>query len=57
MVFSITSVISKKPILFFRNAYTAISFAAFKTQGILPPLSKASCANAKFLNVLTYWDV
>ena len=49
---STTAVISKNPILFFRNAYTAISLAAFKIHGKLPPLFKASMANAKFLKVL-----
>jgi len=38
----ITSEISKNPILSFKNASTAISFAAFNIQGLFPPLFIAS---------------
>jgi hypothetical protein len=51
-VFSTTAVISKKPILFCKKAHTAISFAAFNTQGAFPAFFKASIANPKFLKVL-----
>jgi hypothetical protein len=37
----------KKLILSFRNAETAISFAAFKTQGLFPPFCSASKASAR----------
>src|SRR5258708_285962 len=53
IVFSTIAVISKKPIRLRRKAHTAISFAAFNIQGILPALNKAWVAKAKFLKVLT----
>ena len=52
MVFSTTAVISKNPILFFKNAHTAISFAAFNTHALFPPDCSASIAKPKFLKVL-----
>ena len=51
MQFSIISDIDKKLILSFKKASTTISFAAFKTQGRLPPFSAALKDKSKFLNV------
>src|SRR5690242_9602386 len=51
IVFSTIAVISRKPIRLRKNANTAISLAAFKIQGRLPPLFNASSAKAKLRNV------
>src|SRR5687768_2410179 len=53
IVLSTRSVMSRKTSRFLRKAKTAISLAAFKTQGKLPPLKRALVASVRFRKVLT----
>ena len=51
IMLSTYSKIPRKEILSLKNASTATSFAAFKTVGIMPPISPAFFARAKRLKV------